>query len=117
MLLKILTELYFDNRVQVIPPGAISFFGYLAELEKRLKEPGLMELKEINIVSIVADAEKVTILALEKERDDQLGLIIKDLEKQLPGDMGKRYKSAFFHIIGDQEMTLFEVNEVTFPHC
>ena len=59
---KLLTDLYFDNKVQIIPSGAMSFFGYLYKLENIIKTPGLINLEEADLQTILFGAIFLVIL-------------------------------------------------------
>ena len=59
-----LTDLYFNNRVQ-IPSGTISYFGFLDKLEQLIKTPGLIDLDEADLQTTIFGTTKITIVAIE----------------------------------------------------
>jgi len=107
-----LTELYFDNKVQVIPSGAISFFSYLDQLEQQINTPGLINLDDSDILTIIAGAERITIFGIEQTGEDKINKVCKKIRDSLPEELAKKAAGAFFHVIGDPEITLYDVNEV-----
>ena len=109
---KLLTDLYFDNKVHVIPSGAISFFGYLYELENIVKTPGLINLEETDLQTILFGAKKITIIDLEAKGKDKGAQIGDKLKSLIPEAKIQNGVGAIFHVIGDSSLTLYEVNDV-----
>ncbi|MCX5750094.1 MAG: hypothetical protein NT099_00220 [Candidatus Saganbacteria bacterium] len=109
---KLLTDLYFDNKVQVIPSGAMSFFGYLYKLENIIKTPGLINLEEADLQTIVFGAKKITIINLESKGKDKGTQIGNKLKQLIPEARIQKGVGAIFHVIGNSSLTLYEVNDV-----
>ncbi|OGB89322.1 hypothetical protein A2625_04055 [candidate division WOR-1 bacterium RIFCSPHIGHO2_01_FULL_53_15] len=105
---KTLTDLYFDNKIQVIPPRALTFFGYLNELEKTLKTPGLIDLDEADLMTILFGASRAAIVVIESPLKEITG----KLRRTLRQVKAKKADGAIFHVIGDENMTLSDVNDV-----
>ncbi len=109
---KKLTELYFDNKVKVVPFGAMSFFSYLGQLEHLLTTPGLIDLNETDILNTINGAKSLTLFGIEQTGEDKIEKINKCLLDSLLESLSSKVSGAFFHVIGGPEMTLSDVNSV-----
>ena len=106
---KTLTNLYFDNKVQVLPVGAISFFGFLDKLDYIIKTPGLIDIEGKDIISLIHGAKKITLVALNGKGSSQIS---KKLAKLLSAKNTKKAFGALFYVVGDGDLKLFDVNEI-----
>jgi len=105
---KTLVNLYFDNKITLFPPGALTFFGYLNELEQLLNTPGLINLDEADLVTVLSGASKATIIKI----DSPLKKITKELTCWLRQVKAKNADSTIFHVIGDEDMALSDINDI-----
>ena len=113
MPLKTLIDLYFDNKVQILPAGKISFFNYLHELELLLTTPGLINIDEADLKTVVFGAKEITIIAINESGEDKARQICRKLTEFADAKTTCNASGTFFHIIGDPNTTLYDVNAIT----
>jgi cell division protein FtsZ len=109
---KILTDLYFNNKVKTLPPGSIGFFGCLDEIDMLINTPGLIQLERADVMTVVHAAEEATIVKVERRGENRIREIISNLKKFIPKDSAKLYSGAIFYVLGSDDMTLYDVNEI-----
>ena len=112
-LYKRLTNLYFSNKVKVAPAGAITFFGYLDKMEQILSMPNLIKLNEDDVMKVIRGAVKINIVEMRGTGTNKITNICRQIRYFLSKKPCRNIKGAFFHIIGDGDLTLYDVKRIS----
>ena len=113
MLTKMLTDMYFANKVRVIPPGAQNVFKQIEEAVNSFFVPGLINLDEADLLAILYGCDATTIIIIEASGENRIEKLREDMTARMPEDFKERKpKGAIFNVIGGSDLTLHDAKDV-----